>query len=421
MKAKLISAFLVLVLIPGVVFARISLEDLQQQIDNLTDRVEALEAGGLPGSNIFSGSYTILNQDDIDRFCAQYEEVTGSLFIRSDTLTNLDGLTCLLRIGGGLFIDDSPNLTDIDGLSNLQTIGKAIDPGLYGQPEISIEINLAPVTSLQAFHNLTSLPGQLYLWNTTQLIDLTGLEGLTAIDGGVVMGGLTSLRNIDGLRNLQSLGMSANYSLLILDVPITSLGPLRGITTVPGDVSIARTDVTSLSGLDGLTSIGGRLMITRNGFLTSLNGLGALTMVERYVSIVDNAVLSTLAPLSGVAVEGLQIEQNTQLASLLGFDPVPLPGRGVTFINIEDNDALTNLDGLGSYTSGVFVSQAVQIIGNGALDSVSTLKGMSGIGGPLIINDNPILPTLGEAEALRDAIGVGNIRGTISISGNGPN
>ena len=73
MKAKLISAFLVLVLIPGVVFARISLEDLQQQIDNLTDRVEALEAGGLPGSNIFSGSYTILNQDDIDRFCAQYE------------------------------------------------------------------------------------------------------------------------------------------------------------------------------------------------------------------------------------------------------------------------------------------------------------------------------------------------------------
>ena len=42
------------------------------------------------------------------------------------------------------------------------------------------------------------------------------------------------------------------------------------------------------------------------------------------------------------------------------------------------------------------------------------------VGTHLKLENNSLLPTVGQCEALRDAIGVANIGGSVIITGNGP-
>merc|ERR1712078_569271 len=67
------------------------------------------------------------------------------------------------------------------------------------------------VTSLKGLEGLTSVGGDLDIWNNDQLTSLSGLEGLTSIDG-----------NLDIAYNAQ----------------LTSLAGLEGLTSVGGDLDI---------------------------------------------------------------------------------------------------------------------------------------------------------------------------------------
>jgi len=80
-------------------------------------------------------------------------------------------------------------------------------------------------------------------------------------------------------------------------------------------------------------------------------------------------------------------------------------------INMTD---LINLDGLSKL---YFVGHHVIVESNPLLSDLHGLDGLTEIGGALTIVDNPKLPTC-EAERLRDRIGIANIHGGWSISGN---
>ena len=54
---------------------------------------------------------------------------------------------------------------------------------------------------------------------------------------------------------------------------------------------------------------------------------------------------------------------------------------------------------------------------NVLLSNLRGLRGLTSIGGDLIVNRNPAIPTC-EAEWLRDSVGVPDIAGSIDLSGN---
>ena len=64
---------------------------------------------------------TFTSQAQIDNFSINYPgctEIEGDVFIENiENLTNLDGLSNVTSIGGDLTISFNPNLTNIDGLT----------------------------------------------------------------------------------------------------------------------------------------------------------------------------------------------------------------------------------------------------------------------------------------------------------------
>src|SRR5690606_3301741 len=93
------------------------------------------------------------------------------------SLTNLDGLSNLQTIGGVLGIVSNPLLTNLNGLSNLQSVGDFL---LEGNSSL---INLDGVTNLQSVGN--------YLWIESNP-SLTNLDGLISLQN---IGNILIIRN----------------------------------------------------------------------------------------------------------------------------------------------------------------------------------------------------------------------------------
>src|SRR5690606_10449481 len=74
-----------------------------------------------------SGDITFSTQAEIDSFVSDHSYCENTAFynftISGADITNLDGLSGLTNIAGELSIHNNPLLTDIDGLSSLQSIG----------------------------------------------------------------------------------------------------------------------------------------------------------------------------------------------------------------------------------------------------------------------------------------------------------
>ena len=76
--------------------------------------------------------------------------------------------------------------------------------------------------------------------------------------------------------------------------------------------------------------------------------------------------------------------------------------------------ALTSFNGLENLLT---IGEDLHIKDNVVLTDVSALHGVTSVGEDFVVKDNTSLPTA-DAEALRDAIGVTNIGGTVLIIGN---
>ena len=128
---------------------------------------------------------TLSTQEQIDNFQTNYPGCTGilgSVIIYGSDITNLNGLSVLISIGGNLIIgryyggQGNPLLSDLNGLENLTYIGGSI----------VIAGNNA-LTSLTGLESLNSIGGNLTIggiWNSNpSLTSLTGLQNLTSIGG----------------------------------------------------------------------------------------------------------------------------------------------------------------------------------------------------------------------------------------------
>ena len=316
---------------------------------------------------------TFTTQAQIDNFQTNYPnctEIEGDVIISGNYIANLNGLGVLTSIAGNISIYDNDPLISLTGLDNLTSIG--------GNLVIGTIIN----DMCQGNDALTSL---------------TGLDNLSSIVGSLNIICNEALTSLTGLVNLSSIG---NSFIVKYNITLTSLTGLEGLNTIGGDLSIRDNDaLTSLTGLNSVTSIGG-LSIRDNDALTSLTGLDNVTSIEGIIKISYNDVLASLTGLDNVTSIGdvLWLLTNPSLTSLTGLDNLTYIG-GKLFI--YDNDALTNLTGLDNLN---FIGGDLLIYYNGALISLTGLGGVTSIGGNFLILYNPALTSLTDLDNL-DSIG----------------
>jgi hypothetical protein len=200
------------------------------------------------------------------------------------------------------------------------------------------------------------------------------------------------------------------------------------LTTIGADLTIVSTPAPTLS-LPSLQLVGGTVSVDYGGHSALL--LPSLTDVSGWFRLDDNSGLLTVETPMLEAAAFISISQSSSL-SLVSFPTltscpyvhleendslavIDLPLLTSTDLLLWSNDALETVDGFPSLS----VLGELQMSTNSSLTDVTGLHDVTAIVGDLTVADNPSLPT-SAAEALRDAIGIENIGGTITISGNGP-
>ncbi len=313
---------------------------------------------------------------------------------------------------------------------------------------------------------LTSIGGELSIAGNQNLSDISGLSGLNTINGDLYIGHNPVLNSLSGIDNLNA-GSIANLSILEntslslcnvasvcaylpdpsgtitifnnaggcdspvevadacgVSLPCPPAGNLFMLSQadvdsfpanypqcshIQGDVRICGSDITDLSGLSQITSVSGNLFIGDpmyggNPLLSDLGGLSNLEAVGGYLWVESNTLLfdfSGLSKLSSVKL-GLTAINNQSLVGFSGLDQLKaIPGD----LSIYENHSLLSLTGLENVIS---VTGDVDIYGNSLLTILTGLNGLTSIGGDLSIYDCPNLANLTGLENLT-SVG-GNLR-----------
>ena len=326
--------------------------------------------------------------------------IYGSLIIQnSSDITNLDGLGNLTSVAFGLSIINNTALRNVDGLSSLTSISASISGGLTISDNPSL-------TSLKGLSRaMLGLRSDIRIVNNDSLIDLDGLARLSENPGALAITGNDSLKTLDGLNNSIELGFNTqqnayahalhiknNKSLVDLD----ALGGARGQVS---DLNIEGNDLLrNLDGLRGISAITGvgnagwvrGLVIHNNGALSNIDGLSNLATVDGSVSIINNDALRNLdglVSLTGIG-QTLDIQDNDALTSISGLANITSVEGDLL---IKNNEALTNLDGLANITSvggdlqivGARPNNSSDFYGNGALTNLDGLANITSVGGGL--------------------------------------
>ena len=193
-----------------------------------------------PCGAVLEGDYEILNTADLLDLCG-YEEVTGNLVIDSTSLSSIDGLDCLLRVGGDLTISNNGSLDDI-----------------------------------------------------------TGLAGLTAVDGDLTISGNPVLDSVDGLDEL----VYVAGSLTLHDLPIETIGGFQSLAWIGEWLSIDDCDSLVFQMFSELTAIGLGLRMRWNESIEQVEGLHELAWLGFDIWLEGNGSLADLTMLNEVAELG---------------------------------------------------------------------------------------------------------------------
>jgi hypothetical protein len=274
----------------------------------------------------------VSTQAEIDAFPLDYPnctEVEGIIAIDNGSdVTNLDGFSNIETIGGELLIRDCPLLTNVDGLSNLTYIGLGIEiytcdvlQNLNGLSNLTFYngFSIHMCDSLENLHGLENIASSPTMFNVSlceSITELTSFPNLSFVNGDVGLSGLPSLTSLSGLENLDSI---AEAFFLGDNTSLTNVDGLEGLISIGWDYQIFRNyNLENLEGLSGLQSIGWDLQINKCNALTSLSGLDSLQYVGRNLMIDENNSLQTLAGIDNIeaeSIENLSITYNPQLST----------------------------------------------------------------------------------------------------------
>ncbi|MGY6649421.1 hypothetical protein [Wenyingzhuangia sp. IMCC45574] len=223
----------------------------------------------------------------------------GDYEIESQAVLNEFASNNFTRVRGSLFIFDCE---DLSPLSLLTTI----------DGKLEIRTNKVELERLNGLENITSVGGDLNIYQNRGIKSLEGLDNLKALGGNVSIyenSRLETLSNLDGLARIT--GFVNIYS----NPNLVSLDGLNEISEVSSHVDINNNkSLTHLNGFKNITSVGNTLGINSNQALIRLDGFNHLISVESKFEILENRSLVDISSLQDLtSVGALSIKGNSSL------------------------------------------------------------------------------------------------------------
>jgi hypothetical protein len=148
------------------------------------------------------------------------------------------------------------------------------------------------LTNLDGLRHISSLGGNLIIWENTSLASLNGFlsHHITSLNGDLIIGENDSLTSLNGLENITRVGYRVD---IFSNETLTSLSGLENLTSVDGGLDIkGNSSLTSLTGLENLIGVGGDLVILNNEALINLCALYNVNLGANSLSIGYNNALS---------------------------------------------------------------------------------------------------------------------------------
>ncbi|HET6722099.1 MAG TPA: hypothetical protein VFH07_05090, partial [Chitinophagaceae bacterium] len=353
-------------------------------------------------AQVFNGTLNLITQAQVDAF--NFTSVTGDLILFSPSIINLNGLSELQTIGGNFEISTT-GITNVDPLSNLQSANSMLIRGN------------ALLTNLNGFSGLTSVPRGFHFQNNSTLTNFDGLLSVTGTIEGIEisncpmtnLNGFTSILDITGFIELESNPFLAN---------VDGLAGLQGADVVNSIEIISNPLLQNINGLSSITDAGA-IEITGNQILSNLDGLANVETATDIV-IRQNPALTGVDGLSGIQLltGSLWIRSNSSLTNINGLTNLTSIGKELL---IDFNGNLTNIDGLSNLTKITNVQKLganVIIHGNAKLINLNGLQNLTEIANDLKITNNQVLVDFCGLSKLFDE---GTIGGIIDIKNNGAN
>ena len=347
-------------------------------------------------AQVYNGDLNLTTQAQVDAF--NYTSVTGRVILFGTSIHNLNGLSELQSIGDQLEIS-STGITNIDALSNLNSVNSLLIRGN------------SLLTDLNGFSDLTTAPHGFHFQNNSRLTNFDGLLNVTGVITGIEIS-FCPMADLNGFSNLSDitgfLELSDNPNLTNVDALLV----LQGADVV-NSIKIINNPV--LQNINGLSSIkeAGDITISGNRILTNIDGLSNLTEVVS-LKVDDNAALVNIDGLLSIENVGgsLFIRENRALTNLSGLNSLQTVGKELIF---DFNNNLTNLDGLINLTK---VGTNLLIGKNFHIVNVDGLQNLTEVGNDLkIITNHDLVDFCG----LTKLFTTGTIGGIISIIDNGAN
>jgi hypothetical protein len=216
------------------------------------------------------------------------ETIDGSLVLMNNYLTNIDGLSNLISVNGSLVLDDNSNLTNLDSLSNLI--------------EVTDGISLNNDTSLENLDGLSSLTTTgIFVADNTGITNVDGLLNLTETTDYFSLSDNPFLTNVDGLSNLTSIGSDL---WLEEDSSLTNIDGLSNIKNIDGSIILDQNNnLENIDGLSGIKTINGVLKLKDNYSLTNIDGLSNVTQVNNIIELYNVPNLTDISGLSNAVVQ----------------------------------------------------------------------------------------------------------------------
>jgi len=114
-------------------------------------------------------SHKQLNNDELIKFTL-LNQITGSLSINDNNLTKLDGLSNLTSIGGYFYLQNN-KIEDISGLNGLISVDGNFDMSNNSMADVNM------------LSNLITISGELKIYFNSNLSDIYGLSNIVGLDG----------------------------------------------------------------------------------------------------------------------------------------------------------------------------------------------------------------------------------------------
>ncbi len=205
------------------------------------------------------GGYLNLDVSESLEGLAPLDTITG-LSLEGCMLPSTTGLESIIHIKQNLIVNACTQLTSLEGLSNLKTIGE--------------NLSLEEVNSFNSFAlpTLEKIGGDLFVSSNESLESMQGLENLKTV-GSLNITLNPSMKNIDGLNGLTIINNNANISS---NPTLLNFDGFESLTTIGGRFDIEENDLLeSITGWDNVafdsTSSGS---VSQNPKLTICNAMG---------------------------------------------------------------------------------------------------------------------------------------------------